>query len=189
MRLLLALLSLFCGGCASSYVQLPVTPPWVAPADPTPMSAFQAKLATQILVPGATVSTSDGAYIRVNHEWALKMLDWSTLAAWKLGFTYTNNSRNCTKFSMALYIAMTDSAARAGVELTPLIARLVVEQENDFGGVLGAPNTRHSLLGLATDRPPYLWVLEPQPGGKVRLAPFKDYPNKILSVVLGDFNP
>lgn len=191
MRTLLAIVCLAFVGCASSvdYVQLPKTPAWVAPADPTPVQGNAVKMTAQIMVPDAVVSTSDNSYIRVNHEWALAMMDWSVRAAKALGFTYTANSRNCTKFSMALYIAMTDSAARAGVDLTPMIARLVVEQENTFAGVLGAPNTRHELLGLATDRSPYLWVLEPQPGGFVRLAPFQDYPNKILSIVLGDFNP
>jgi hypothetical protein len=188
-RKLFAILLLFCGGCASSYVQLPKTPTWVAPADPTPMSAFQAKLTTQILLPNAVVSTSDASYIRVNHAWALAMLDWSTDAAKMLGFTYTANSRNCTKFSMALYIAMTDSAARAGVDLSPLIARLTVQQDNEFAGVPASPGSRHSLLGLATDKSPYLWVMEPQPSGRPRLIPLQEYPNKILSVVLGDFNP
>lgn len=189
MRTLLAILFLAFTGCASNYVQLPKTPAWMAPADPTPISAFQAKRTVQILLPNAVVSTSDASYIRVNHEWALAMLDWSTDAAKMLGFTYTTNSRNCTKFSMALYIAMTDSAARAGVELSPMIARLTVAQEKEFAGVPGSPGSRHSLLGLATDKPPYLWVMEPQPSGAPRLTPLQDYPNKILSVVLGDFNP
>lgn len=191
MRTLLSTLCLvLLTSCASSdYVQLPKTPAWVAPANPTPMSPFVAKMTAQILVPTAVVSTSDSSYIRVNHEWAVAMMDWSVTAAKALGFTYTTNSRNCTKFSMALYIAMTDSAARAGVEMTPLIARLAVEQENTFAGVLGAPNTRHSLLGLATDKSPFIWVMEPQPSGAVRLVPLADYPNKIISIVLGDFNP
>lgn len=191
MRSFLALLCLAFAGCASSdYVQLPKTPAWVAPADATPMSAFAVKLTAEIVVPSAVVTTSDASYIRVNHDWAVAMLDWSTAAAKALGFTYTANSRNCTKFLMALYIAMTDSAARAGVEMTPMIARIVVVPEHEFAGVVSTdPNTRHELLGLATDKAPYLWVMEPQPSGAVRLAPLINYPNKILSIVLGDFNP
>lgn len=189
MRIVLALLGLAFGGCASNYVQLPKTPTWVAPADATPMSAFQAKITTQLFLPDAVVSTSDTSYVRVNHEWAVRMLAWSGDAAKALGFTYTENSRNCTKFSMALYLAMTDSAARAGVELSPLIARLTVAQDKEFAGVAGTPGSRHSLLGLATDKAPYLWVAEPQPSGNVRLIPLAEYPNKVLSVVFGDFNP
>lgn len=189
MRTLLALLCLGLTGCTGNYVLIPKTPAWVAPADPTPMGAFQAKLTAQVLLPNAVVSTSDANYIRVNHEWAVAMLDWSTGAAKMLGFTYTTNSRNCTKFAMALYIAMTDSAARAGVELTPLIARLVVKQEHEFAAVPGEVGTQHELLGLVTDKSPYLWIAEPQPSGAARLIPFQDYPNTILSIVLGDFNP
>ncbi len=188
MKRLLAVACLLLAGC-SNYAYLPKTPAWVPPADTTPMSGFAVKLAVQILVPDTVVSTSDESYIRVNHEWAEQMLDWSTQAAQMLGFTYEANSRNCTKFSMALYLAMTDSAARAGVSMTPMIARLVVLQDHEFAGVPGSPGTRHSLLGLATDRAPYLWVMEPQPSGRPRLVPLQQYPNKILAVVLGDFNP
>lgn len=188
MKRFLLLAGLLLAGC-SNYAYLPKTPTWVPPTDPTPVPALTAKIAVMIQIPDAVVSTSDATYIRVNHDWALAMLAWSTDAAKMLGFTYEANSRNCTKFSMALYLAMTDSAARAGVSMTPLIARLTVAQEHEFAGVPGEVGTRHSLLGLATDRAPYLWVMEPQPSGAIRLIPFQEYPNKILSVVLGDFNP
>lgn len=189
MRLLLVLLGLAFAGCTSNYVLIPKTLAWVAPADASPVSALQTKLTVELLLPNAAVYTSDSNYVRVNHDWLVGMIDWSTGAAKMLGFTYTTNSRNCTKFAMALYIAMTDAAARAGVELTPLIARLVVQQDHAFAAVEGAPGTRHEVLGLYTDRPPYYWVAEPQPSGQPRLIPLQDYPNTILSVVLGDFNP
>lgn len=188
--LLLCLGVIACGGCASDYVQLPRVPAWVAPTDATPVSENQVIAQTdRVLSVGGHVYASDSEYVRVNHEWLLAMVDWSADAAKMLHFTYTANSRNCTKFSMALYLAMTSSAANAGVELTPLVARMVVDQKVAFAGVPSTPNDRHEILGVVTDRPPYYYVLEPQPSAAPRLTPLNQYPNTILSVVFGDYNP
>lgn len=180
MRAFLAILCLALVGCATTgTVSIPRVPAWESSSSPQPISAISLRLMTMLRVPGVPVYTSDGAYVKVKHEWLEKTLPWSWHAAKATGFTYVNNSRNCTKFTMMYYVAICSAAATAGIEATPMAARIVVPAANGVG--------YHALLGVVTDRG--LYVLEPQPLAAARLVPLEQYPHKILSVIYGDYNP
>jgi len=188
LSLLLAILA----GCATSptgTVALPRVPVWQTPADATPLQGFTVELAARTLWPGVDVFTSDTVYTRVSHAWLEQSISWTWQAQMALGFTYRPNSRDCDKFALAYFLAATSAAANAGIDATPLVARLVVEQRTTWAGVAGAVGTRHELIGVCSDRGFY--VLEPQPNnqGAPRLVPLVDYPNRILAIILGDYNP
>lgn len=197
MRRLLSVLCLLAsvfwtGGCATApTVKIERAPEWRAPADTSIVTEWQVRAELGSVLPGVPVYFSDAAYSRVSHVWLEEMIPWSWRTQMALGFIFKANTRDCDKFSLGLFLAATNAAANAGLEATPLFARLVVSQEHDFAGVPGARNTRHGLNGIYTDRPPHFWILEPQASGsgRPRLVPLAEYPNRILSVVLGDYNP
>ena len=196
LRLILASAALFAGGCASTStssrtVEIPRLPAWRAPANPGPVSGLQVQIALIEVLPGVPVYCSDAVYTRVNHEWLEDFIAWTWQAQMALGFTYRFNSRDCDKFAIGAFLAATNAAANAGLDMTPLVARVVVAQEKTFAAVPGAPLSRHELNGVYTDRAPYYWILEPQPNGQgiPRLIPLEKYPNRPLAVILGDYNP
>lgn len=194
---LLALAGLALGvllsGCASApsdLITIPRAPAWRLPTNTQPVNQWDVFSGVSEILPGVPVYFSDGAYSVVSHVWLEEFVTWTWEAQKQLGFTYVRNTRDCDKFAMAAFLAATDKAADAGLEATPLFARLTVDQVADFAGVKGGSG-RHMLNGIYTDRAPHFWVLEPQPGAVVRLVPLAQYPNRerILSIVLGDYNP
>lgn len=192
----LALAGAFLSGCASSSrgsIALPAAPAWVPPADASVVTPSEVVNEVGRVLPGIPVFYSDSAYTRVNHEWLESFIGWTWGAQMALGFTYRPNSRDCDKFAIASFLAATHIAAKSGLEATPLVARIVVNQDRAFGGVPGQVGTRHELNAVYTDRPPHIYVLEPQANrtGASRLVPLADYPNAggIRAIILGDFNP
>jgi hypothetical protein len=179
MKTLIILLALIVSGCNTGGVSLPPLPAWKAPADGSPLLAIYVKSQASLLVPGVPVHSSDLIYTRINHEWLESYLSWTWHAAKAAGIRYTVESFNCVEFAKAFDVFANLAAAKAGVERSPLLARLVVAWD---GG------TRHALIGVVTDRG--IYVVEPQPdAGPFRIWPLAGYPRQILSITLGDFNP
>lgn len=145
------------------------------------------------MLPGVQLTFSDYSFSRVNHAWLESFVGWTWEAQMALGFKYRANSRDCDKFAIAAFLAATHVAANAGLDATPLVARIIVNQDKTFAGVPGQVGTRHELNGVYTDRPPHFYVFEPQPNhtGAPRLVPLTSYPNAagIRGIILGDYNP
>lgn len=176
-------------GCASTgdTVAIPKAPAWVqVEGSPTIPAATVAAECNRHL-PYVPVTYADGTYTLVSHSWLEAYIQWTSRAASAAGVAYTPESFDCEDFALAFYLIATRKAAQAGIKASPLIGRIIVAQASTFANVPGSPTGRHALIGVATDRG--LYVVEPQPTGGLRLAPLAVYPNRILAVTFGDYNP
>lgn len=166
-------------GCATApdTVQIPRAPEWQAPTDTRVFNFLQVAVEIQRLRPGIPVQFADSSYTLVSRPWLDRYLSWTLAAARATGTVYTLESFDCEDFTLGFYFFATRQAAKAGVQSSPLILRLVVEQPD---------RTRHLLAAVATDAG--IFVVEPQPAA-VRLIPLAEYQPRILAVTLGDYNP
>lgn len=181
MRTFVLILALALAGCQSTGVTVPRIPDWQAPIDSTHISALAVQSQVMALLPGVPVHTSDATYTRISHDWLEEFLRWEWEVQAALGVAYTPESFDCEDFSLGFAWAASRAAAKAGLKVAPLVARIVVLQSFN-------PPTRHSMIGVATDRG--LFVVEPQPdAGPFRITPLSRFDRTILSVVLGDYNP
>lgn len=176
------LLGLIGAGCTTpaGTVTIPALPEWREPADPRPLSALAVRGHLWSILPGVPVHTADSLYSRINHEWFEEVLRWEWEVAKILGIDYVPESGDCDDFAVGFAWAVSRAAAKAGTRAAPLIARIVIAQP---------PAARHALNGVATDRG--LFLVEPQPhAGGFRITPLTAFPrDRILSVVLGDYQP
>jgi hypothetical protein len=179
-------------GCAATGVTLPELPAWIPVADSAPLSPADVAAAARQYAPAARITLGDASYVPVSHAWLVAYVDWTWHAAKAAGIAYTPESFDCDDFAVGFHFFASRAAAKAGVHSAPLIARLVVELPaasflNSQPSALNS-SRRHELIGVATERG--LYIVEPQPSaGPFRITPLAEYPNRILSITLGDFNP
>lgn len=183
MRAILAVcVSLVLTGCVSTgsgSVQIPTAPAWQAPTDTREFTGAEVAQRVRAIVPFVVVSFSDDRYTLVSHQWLEQYVSWTWAAANAAGVTYTARTFDCEEYALAFYLIATRKAAQAGARASPLVARIIVEL---------APLTRHELVAVATDRG--IFIVEPQPNaGPFRITPLDQYKPRILSVILGDYNP
>jgi len=190
LSVLLFLSSCATGGGASDTITLPRLPIWKTPAVQETFTATQVFEAVRQYAPQAQFIGSDAFYTRINHEFAVALVDWTRRALWsansqvKRGFEWTPESLDCDKFAKAFTLFVEIAASRAGTNAQPLAFRTSVNQVHSFGGVRGMPppNNGHALVVLVTDRG--VFVVEIQSGVMSTLA---DYPNReyVWRVVIG----
>ena len=175
----LGILAFALWGCAttSATVSVPRAPEWQAPTDTRVFNFLQVAVEIQRLRPGIPVQFSDNAYTLVSRPWLDRYLAWTLAVAQATSTAYTHESLDCEDFTIGFYFFATRQAAKAGVQCSPLILRLVVEQPD---------RTRHLLAAVATDAG--IFIVEPQPAA-VRLIPLAEYQPRILAATLGDYNP
>ena len=131
------------------------------------------------VAPLARLSGSDDSYTRVSHAWLERYVTWTWAAAKAVGLRYVPESFDCENFATLFCEIAAKKAAGAGTRSAPLVAVVTLAQP---GGA------RHAMVGVATDRG--LYIVEPQPdAGPFRIKPVADYQGRILSVVLGAYNP
>lgn len=177
--MMIVALSLFGPGCATTgagRVSVPVVPAWLPPANAASYTALDVTNHAAIYAPGAGVDLSDSTFTPLSHEWLLAAVDWAWSFGKATGIAYTPESFDCDKFALSFSLAANVAASRAGVRAQPLLARIYVQQQTAFAGV--AAGGGHALNAFLSDRAPYFWVLEPQPGGAKRLVPLMEYPNR-----------
>ncbi|MBX3751392.1 MAG: hypothetical protein KF897_15040 [Opitutaceae bacterium] len=182
------MLALGLWGCATAdSVAIPRAPAWVQVdgAPTVPVATVVAEC--QRVLPGVPVTYADGTYAIVSHAWLEDYIRWTSKAAFAADVAYTAESWDCDDFGLGFYLIATRKAAQAGVKAAPLIGRITVAQTSTFATVRGTSTGRHALIGVATDRG--LFIVEPQPAGGLRIAPLAVYPNRILAVTFGDYNP
>ena len=186
--LLTLLLSIALFGCTTTNQTIPMPPAWKAPTVDKIITAQDIKVGMAQKYPGVPVYLSDSYYTEVSYDWNQDMMTWMYNLQLNGIIKFTPESYDCDDFSVTYYWGCSISAGKAGQQAAPLVARVIVSQLVTVMTVPGAPNTRHELIGVVTDKGMY--IVEPQPNaGPFRLTPLEKYPNKILSVVFGDFNP
>jgi hypothetical protein len=181
LAIIAALLAL--SGCttAPEGVTLPPLPAWQEPRDPRPLVGLYVQSEARRMFPGVPVSAADVVYTRVSRPWLDRYLTWTWEAAKAAGVRYTPESFDCEDFSRLFDSIAGLAAAKAGVHMAPLIARIVVQWDG---------TARHELVAVATDAG--LVVVEPQPdAGPFRVWPLEEYARRrpVLAITLGDFNP
>lgn len=186
--ILFIVVTLALGGCSTApkgSVTLPLMPAWLHPSPATEFTAAEVGNHIRRLAPAAAVSYSDGRYTLISHSWLEAYMSWTWSAAKAAGVAYTPESFDCEDFALGFYFFATRAASKAGLQTAPMVARITVAQEASFANVPGRAGSRHALVAVATDRG--IWVVEPQPdAGPFRLIRLEDYPNRILTVRLGD---
>lgn len=190
--ILFALVATLFAGCSTApqgQVTVPRMPAWEIVENAPSVSAFEVRVEVARLLPGVPVFQSDATFTPVSYEYLEKFLNWTWIAGDITGFDqYVEQSGDCEDFAIGFYYFISRAASRAGVKDAPLVPRLVVDQKFEFANVPGREGARHELIGVYTDRG--IFIVEPQPkAGAFRIIALKDYPNRILSVVLGDYNP
>jgi hypothetical protein len=163
------MLALGLWGCATAdSVAIPRAPAWVQVdgAPTVPVATVVAEC--QRVLPGVPVTYADGTYAIVSHAWLEDYIRWTSKAAFAADVAYTAESWDCDDFGLGFYL-------------------ITVAQTSTFATVRGTSTGRHALIGVATDRG--LFIVEPQPAGGLRIAPLAVYPNRILAVTFGDYNP
>lgn len=175
-------------GCATAdSVAIPRAPAWVQVEGASTVPVATVVFECNRLLPGVPVTYADGTYAIVSHAWLVDYLRWTSKAAFEADAVYTSESWDCDDFALGFYLIATRKAAQAGIKAAPLIARIVVAQTAAFATVPGSSSGKHALIGVATDRG--IFIVEPQPAGGLRIAPLAAYPNRILAVTFGDYNP
>lgn len=175
-------------GCATAdTVAIPKAPAWVQVEGAASVPVATVVAEVNRILPGVPVTYADGTYAIVSHAWLEDYIRWTSRAALAAGVAYTPESFDCDDFGLAFYLIGTRKAAQAGVKAAPLIARIIVAQTATFATVPGSAAGKHALIGVATDRG--IFIVEPQSVGGLRLAPLAAYPNRILAVTFGDYNP
>ena len=185
--LVVSLLFSGCGAQDKTSVTMPLMPPWVVVNQPT-ISRVQLVIEIQKLYPGANLYFSDNNFCVVDYDWLQQYLKWEWKAARILNINYTENSFDCDKFALGFYFFATLAASKANMKASPMIERIVVQQTNTVMYVEGSKTGLHELISVHTNKG--IFIVEPQPSvGAFRITPVKEYPNKILSVIVGDYQP
>ena len=124
-------------------------------------AAFKSAMEVRVLARiqyGVDAQVNSGSYFVVPAAWLRDNMDLFVTYMKAQLPAYVAGSNDCKHFSAAAKLALNRAAALAGIEASPLVATIYVQQRATWAGV--PAGGKHALNGIVTDEG--IFVFEPQ---------------------------